>query len=102
VADGAGAVDLELPQRVAPHRAADGAVHADVPAAAGDVQRLGTADAGRGRVDRGPRRRVVRGLDLERLAVGGLPVQDDLADGLHRAEVHLDPLRVGELRGPAG
>ena len=96
------AVDLELPERVAVLRRAGRAVHADVAAGAGDVQRLGAAGAGGGGVDRGPGRAVVRGLDLERGGVGRLPLQDDLVDGRGRAEVHLEPLRVAERAGPAG
>ena len=43
------------------------------------------------------------GLDLEGLAVRGLPVQHDLADRLGAGpEVDLQPLRVGERAGPAG
>src|SRR6185437_10350752 len=91
-----GGVDLELPQGVAVLGAAGGAVHADVPPGAGDRQGLGAAGAGGGGVDGGPGRVVGRRLDLEGLAVGGLPLQGDLADGLAAAQVHLEPLRVGE------
>src|SRR5262249_9999109 len=58
--------------------------------------------AGGGGEDGGPGGVVGGGLDLEGLAVGGLPLQGDLADGLAAAQVDLDPLRVGERAGPAG
>src|SRR3984957_20856185 len=60
-------VDLELVDGVAVLGGAGGAVHADVPAAAGHVQGLGAAGAGGGGVDGGPGGVVVGGLDLERL-----------------------------------
>ena len=96
------AVDGELPQRVAVGGVARGPVHPDVPAGAGDVQRLGPAGAGGGRVDRSSTWSRRRRLDLVRLARRGLPVQHHLADGLGAAQVHLEPLRVRERRGPAG
>jgi hypothetical protein len=63
---------------------------------------LGAAAAAGGGVDGGPVRAVGRGLDLERGGVGGLPLERDLADALRRAEVDLQPLRVGERAGPPG
>ncbi len=106
VAGGAGAaggpVDLELAQAVAVLGAADGPVHPHVAAGAADVQGLGAAGAAGGRVDRGPVGVVGRGLDLERLGVGGLPVQRHLADGGAGAQIDLQPLRVAERAGPAG
>src|ERR1700733_9308480 len=78
------------------------AVHPDVAAGAGHVESLGAARARGGGVDGGPVRAVGRGLDRERGGVGVLPLQDDLADGLRRAEVDLQPLRVGERAGPPG
>src|SRR5207237_7994284 len=95
------AEDLEFPQGVAVLGAAGGAVHADVPAGAGDGEVLGAAGSGGGGVDGGPGGVVRGGLDLEGLAVGGFPVQGDLADGLGGAEVDVEPLRVGEGAGPA-
>ena len=77
---GAAGEDPELPERVAVAGAPGGAVHPDVAAGAGDVQRLGAAGAGGGRVDGRPGGAVGRGLDLEGLAVGALPLQRDLAD----------------------
>src|SRR5436305_15026906 len=86
------AVDLEFPEGVAVLGGAGGAVHADVPAGAGDAEVLGSTAAGGGGVDRRPRRVIGGGLDLEGLAVGGLPLQGDLADGLGGAEVDFQPL----------
>ena len=98
----ASAVHAEFPQGVPVLGGPGRAVHPDVAAAAGDVQRLVAAGPGGGGVDGGPGRAVGRRLDLERGGVGGLPVQGDLADGLDRAEIDLQPLRVGERAGPAG
>jgi len=98
----AGGEDTELPQRVAVSGRPGGAVHADVAAGPGHGQVLGAARAGRGGVDRGPVGPVRRRLDLERGSVGRLPVQGDAADGLGRAEVDFQPLRVGEGAGPSG
>ncbi len=53
-----GAVDLEVPERVAVRRTAGGPVDADVPAAARHGQVVDRAVAGRGRVDVGPGRAV--------------------------------------------
>src|SRR5258707_484079 len=94
--------DPELPQRVPVLGGPGGAVHPDVAAGAGDVEGLGAAGAGGGGVDGGPVRAVGGGLDLEGPGVGGFPVQRDLADGLGRAEVDFEPLRVGERAGPPG
>src|SRR6266511_135454 len=96
------AVDLELPQRVAVRRAPDGAVHPHVPAGAVDREGLRTAGAGRGRVDRRPRRGVGRHLDLEGRGIRRLPGQHHLVDGGCGAQVDAQPLRVAERAGPAG
>src|SRR5450759_3988187 len=87
-------VDAELPERVAVAGAADGPVHPDVAAATTDGEGLDATGAGGGGVDRRPVGGVRRGLDLERLSIGGFPVQDHLADRLGRTEVDLEPLRV--------
>ncbi len=96
------AVDLELPQRIAPLGGPLRPVHPHVAARPGDAQGLGAAGARGGGVDRGPVHGVGRGLDLERGRVGGLPLQHDLADRRGAAEVDLEPLRVGERAGPPG
>ena len=96
------AVDAELPERIAVRRAARGAVHPHVPAAARDGEGLGAAGAGRGAVDGGPAGSVGRGLDLERTAVRGLPAEGDLVDRGGLAEVDLDPLWITERARPAG
>src|ERR1035437_9133793 len=81
---------------------ADGAVHSDIPPGAGDGESLDAARAGCRGIDRGPGRGVGRGLDLERLAGGGLPVEDHPADRLGRTKVDLDPLGIAEGARPAG
>ena len=93
---------LEFPQRVPVLGCPGCAVHADVAAGAGDVEGLGAAGPAGGGVDGGPVGAVRRGLDLERGRVGVFPVERDLADGLAGAEVHFEPLGVGERAGPAG
>src|ERR1700761_297290 len=97
-----GGVHAELPQAVAVLGGPGGAVHPDVAAGAGDVERLVAAGAGRGGVDRGPVRPVGGRLDLERGRVSGLPVQHDLADGLARSQVDFEPLGVREAARPPG
>ncbi len=57
----------DLPERVAVAGRALGAGDPQVAAAAGDVERLGAAGPGRGRVELRPRGRVVGQLDPERL-----------------------------------
>src|ERR1022692_2202069 len=98
----AGPENPEPYQAEADWGARGGAVLAVVGAGAGYGEGLGAAGAGGGGVDRGPGGAVGGGLDLEGLAVGGFPVQRDLADGLGGAEVDFEPLRVGEGAGPAG
>ena len=90
VAGAGGRIDLEFVDGVAVLGGADGAVHADIAAAARYVEGLGAAAAGGGRVDAGPGGVVVGGLDLEGLGGGGFPVDGDLADGLGGAEVDLE------------
>src|SRR6266496_3210276 len=79
-----------------------GAVQAQVPAGAGNVQRLAAAPARLGGVDARPGGRVGGDLDLLRGGVGGFPGEYQLADLLGAAQVDPDPLWIGELAGPAG
>src|SRR6202012_4646374 len=72
--------DVELEDRVAELGAARRAVHADVALGRGNGERLASAGAGGGGVDRGPGRVVDGHLDLERRGVRGLPEDADLAD----------------------
>src|SRR5450759_1079094 len=92
---GSARVDAQLPERVAVAGAADGAVHTDVAATAGDVEGLDATGAGGGGVDRCPVGGVRRGLDLERLSIGGFPVEDHLAD---LSLIHIsEPTRLGMI-----
>ncbi len=94
---GAAAEDLELPERVAVAGGRWGAVHPDVPAGAGDGQRLGAAGRRGGRVDRRSRcsrwPRPGSGTPWRR------PVSQFSTTWVidcGGAEVDLQPLRVGE------
>ena len=98
----AGAVDLELPQRVAVDGAALGPVDAHVATAPRDAQVVDPPGAGGGGVDGGPARGVARDLDLVGAAEGGLPVEHHARDRVGGAEVHVDPLGIAERAGPAG
>src|ERR1017187_2572270 len=95
------AVNLELPEGVAVPGRPLGAIHPDVAAAAADRDGLHASGADGGGVDGRPGRPVVGRLDLEGLGVGGLPVQDDLADDMGGSEVDLQPLRVAGGARPA-
>lgn len=97
-----GAEHLELPDGVAPLRRPVDALQTYVPALAGDRERVGAAVSAGDRAQVGPGAAVGRGLDLVVLAVGRLPVDDDLADRGAGSEVDLQPLVVGGRRGPPG
>src|SRR5512138_1458026 len=96
-------IDLELPQRPAPGRAACRAVHADVTSAciqAGDI--VDAAISGRRCEDRRPGTGIAGDLDLVAPAVSSLPAQYDACHGGVSAEVHIDPLAVVPgIAGPA-
>src|ERR1035437_6845845 len=94
-------VDAELPEGVAPGGASGRPGQADIPPGAADVHVVEAAVSGCGREDRGPVDVVVGGLDRVGLAVGRIPGQLDVGDGLSRAQVHHDPLWVAPVTRPA-
>src|SRR5690606_28504140 len=96
------AVDLELVEGEAPLRRALREQEPHVPSGAGDLQVVEAAVAVGDGADRGPRVAVGRGLDLVPGPVRRLPVDDDPAQVVARAEVHRDPLRVAPRAAPPG
>src|SRR5450755_2041669 len=99
---GGRSVDGHLVQRIAPWGSTNGAVHPNIAADARQAgQVVGAAGASRGAVNRGPVRRIVGDLNLVRLTIRRLPVQDDLIDVVLSPEVNVDPLRIAVCARPS-